>query len=90
MRAFFYSAARLQLLGGTAFITQTYNHLCGQGLCLVHLSAKGKASKNRLWGVERETIVALKRTLSSSGTSALPGDGSLGSRGKEKWVPPRG
>lgn len=48
--AFFYPAPRLQLLRGTAFITQSYNPLCGQALCLTHLSAKGEASKTPLRG----------------------------------------
>lgn len=48
--SFLLSGPRLQILGGTVFITQSYSPLSGQGLCPAHLSAKGQATKNRLWG----------------------------------------
>lgn len=39
---------RLQLLGSTAFNTQSYAPLCGQRLCLVHFGAKEQAPKIHL------------------------------------------
>lgn len=91
MTAFFYSVLRLQLPGGIAFITQSYNPIYKQGLCLVHLSAKGKASKKIVCEVnERVMTVILKQTLRSSETSALAGGGLVGTQRREKLVTSQG
>lgn len=87
--AFLYPTPCLHLLGGTAFITQSYNPLCGQRQCLVHLVAKGQASKIVRGVNERVTTSVPQRTLRTLETSALPGGALVGTQAREK-VTPRG
>lgn len=85
--AFLYPTPCLHLLGGTVFITQSYNPLCGQRQCLVHLSAKGQASKIVRGVNERVTTRVPKRTLRTLETSALPGGALVGTQAREKVTP---